>query len=138
MGDTGSLFLGYGLAMLAYALSRDGVSPVASALVLTPFLFDAGFTLVHRARRREILWLAHRSHLYQRLIGTGASHRRVAVLYYGWTAWGSLLGWGWLTAPALWRPWVIAAALLPGGLLAMHLHGREARHVPEDRASDGH
>lgn len=137
MGDSGSLFLGYGLGMVAYDLSELSISPAASGLVLSPFLFDAGFTLVRRAIRREVLWLAHRSHLYQRLIATGVSHRRVALLYYGWSTWGTLLGWGWLTAPALWRPWIIACALLPGGLLALHVQVREARTVPSSQTSDG-
>jgi UDP-N-acetylmuramyl pentapeptide phosphotransferase/UDP-N-acetylglucosamine-1-phosphate transferase len=135
MGDSGSLFLGYGLGMAAYGLSARGLSPVASGLVLSPFLFDAGFTLLRRATKGERLWLAHRSHLYQRLIATGANHRQVAVFFYTWTIWGTLLGWGWLTAPEFWRPGIVTCALLPGALLAMLVRGREQRMGP--RAQSG-
>jgi len=31
--------------------------------------------------RRELIWLAHREHLYQRLVIAGFSHPRVAVIY---------------------------------------------------------
>ncbi|MBL8191815.1 MAG: hypothetical protein JNK38_27625, partial [Acidobacteria bacterium] len=44
---------------------------------------DTIFTLIRRARRGEKLWEAHRSHLYQRLIIAGQSHRRVTLTYYG-------------------------------------------------------
>ncbi len=125
MGDSGSLFLGYGIGMIAYGLAVRSFSPVASGLVLSPFLFDAGFTLLRRATKSERLWLAHRTHLYQRLIGAGFGHRRVALLYYLWTVWGTLLGWGWLTAAAVWRPGIIACALIPGALFAVFIQGRE-------------
>jgi len=50
-------------------------------LVLWPFLFDTVATLLRRGLGREPVWRAHRSHLYQRLIVGGWSHRAVATLY---------------------------------------------------------
>ena len=38
-------------------------------------------TLMKRALRRQNLFMAHRDHLYQRLIQAGMSHMRVARLY---------------------------------------------------------
>jgi hypothetical protein len=46
-----------------------------------PFVFDAGFTILRRARRGEPLMQAHRSHLYQRLVSGGWRHATVAWLY---------------------------------------------------------
>ncbi|MEO6725545.1 MAG: hypothetical protein ABIP14_09610, partial [Blastocatellia bacterium] len=47
------------------------------------FIFDATFTILRRISRGEKLYEAHRSHLYQRLVIAGQSHRRVSLTYYG-------------------------------------------------------
>lgn len=80
MGDAGSAFLGFLLSSVPWVLGGDRAW-LPSVLVLWPFLFDTGATLVRRALRREPVWRAHRSHLYQRLIVGGWSHRAVATLY---------------------------------------------------------
>ncbi|MGH9862835.1 MAG: glycosyltransferase family 4 protein [Candidatus Acidiferrales bacterium] len=85
MGDTGSLFLGLLLAMLVVALAdaslRPGDTLVALLLVCSVYLFDSGYTLLRRLRRRENIFRAHRSHLYQRLVQAGLSHAQVTGLY---------------------------------------------------------
>ena len=50
-------------------------------VALWPFLLDTTFTLLRRAIRRENIFQAHRTHLYQRLTVAGWSHRSVARLY---------------------------------------------------------
>lgn len=75
MGDVGSTFIGAVLA--AWSLDSQSV-PLASWLILlAAFLGDASFTLVRRAWRREPVWQAHRSHLYQHLSRRWQSHARV-------------------------------------------------------------
>lgn len=84
MGDVGSALLGFVLA--AMPLAGDGAarrSVVVAALMVWPFVFDAAFTIVRRARRGERLMQAHRSHLYQRLVSGGWRHGSVALLYVG-------------------------------------------------------
>jgi len=106
---------------------RAGGSFVAGLLVLSPFLFDAGLTLVRRALRREVLWRAHRSHLYQRLIATGWTHLRVAVLYSVWTLFAGALACAW-PAPGvseLRRAWILSAAAAPCVLLVGYVYWRE-------------
>jgi UDP-N-acetylmuramyl pentapeptide phosphotransferase/UDP-N-acetylglucosamine-1-phosphate transferase len=81
MGDVGSTFLGYTLAAIGLfdaAVHRDALVP---ALIVWPFLFDSVFTFLRRLRKRENVFDAHRSHLYQRLILAGWSHAQVALLY---------------------------------------------------------
>jgi UDP-N-acetylmuramyl pentapeptide phosphotransferase/UDP-N-acetylglucosamine-1-phosphate transferase len=85
MGDAGSAFLGFLLSSVPWVIGGDRLW-LASVLVLWPFLFDTVATLLRRAVRREPVWRAHRSHLYQRLIVGGWSHRAVATLY-GALAW---------------------------------------------------
>jgi len=82
MGDVGSAFLGFLLAVIPLLSSAERASLfVPAALMLWPFLFDSSFTLLRRLRRHENIFAAHRSHLYQRLILSGRSHRFVTLLY---------------------------------------------------------
>lgn len=93
MGDVGSSFLGFLLAALAvYASHRSAVTALAGILFVWPFVFDTAFTLFRRAGRRENLLIAHRSHLYQRLVLTGMSHRTVTLTYATLAAIGVAVG----------------------------------------------
>src|SRR5207237_8596675 len=76
MGDVGSTFLGFTLAvvpLLSGAGRRDALIP---ALIVWPFVFDSVFTFLRRLGKRENVFAAHRSHLYQRLTIAGWSHAR--------------------------------------------------------------
>lgn len=92
MGDVASGFLGFTFgALTLLAAYRDLPLAVAGALLLWPFLFDSIFTFLCRLYRRENVLAAHRSHLYQRLIIVGFSHRRVTLLYLALDLTGLLL-----------------------------------------------
>jgi Fuc2NAc and GlcNAc transferase len=85
MGDVGSTSLG---AMVAFVLLANDQNPgqAWSALAITfPLLGDAIYTLFCRLLRRENIFQAHRSHLYQRLQKSGWSHPLVAMVYIGLT-----------------------------------------------------
>ncbi|HUG13247.1 MAG TPA: glycosyltransferase family 4 protein [Opitutaceae bacterium] len=93
MGDVGSAFLGFMLAMIPVLASLHALveSPLAAAripvfggLILWPFIGDGVFTFLRRLVRRENVLRAHRSHLYQRLVLAGWSHARVSLLYGAW------------------------------------------------------
>lgn len=82
MGDVGSTFLGFAFASLAvYAAQRDPRLAVAGILAVWPFVIDGNLTLARRAMKRENIFKAHRSHLYQLLTQAGWSHGRVTSLY---------------------------------------------------------
>ena len=82
MGDVGSAFLGFSFACLAIiGAKRDAVLATAGALLVWPFVFDTLFTFFRRLKNREYVFSAHRSHLYQRLVISGYSHRTVTLLY---------------------------------------------------------
>ena len=84
MGDVGSAFLGYTFAVLpVVAVQRDPRFALAGVLLVWPFVFDAAFTFLRRLLHRENVFTAHRSHLYQRLVATGFSHKNIASLYIG-------------------------------------------------------
>jgi UDP-N-acetylmuramyl pentapeptide phosphotransferase/UDP-N-acetylglucosamine-1-phosphate transferase len=111
MGDVGSAFLGFTLATLTVLGGlADARLPFAGVLLLWPFVFDTIFTILRRLRRRENIFAAHRSHLYQRLVIAGWHHRTVTLLYLGLALLGAGLALAWffkLPGSAL------AAALLP-------------------------
>lgn len=89
MGDVGSLFIGYVLAAFAAMTTNTPPRPApftAVLLVFSTFIYDAIFTLLRRWRRGEKLYLPHRTHLYQRLVIAGQSHRRVSLTYYALSA----------------------------------------------------
>ncbi len=82
MGDVGSAFLGYSFAVLPMIASQtDHRAALAGVLLVWPFVFDPIFTILRRSLRGESIVSAHRSHLYQRLIIVGHSHRTVTLIY---------------------------------------------------------
>lgn len=96
MGDVGSAFLGYSFAVLpVVSAMSDPRLALAGILFVWPFVFDTTFTLLRRLRLQENIFAAHRSHLYQRLIIVGHSHRDVSLLYIGAGLCGGLLAFAW-------------------------------------------
>ncbi|PDW03599.1 MraY family glycosyltransferase [Candidatus Viridilinea mediisalina] len=88
MGDVGSTFLGFSFALLPLFFAVQNPIGldfyawlVVGALLVWPFIFDTGYTLVARIKRRERIFEAHRSHLYQRLVKAGFPHQSVTLLY---------------------------------------------------------
>jgi Fuc2NAc and GlcNAc transferase len=86
MGDVGSAFLGFTLAALPLLARHEAQSEMPALILIAValvwfFVFDTVFTFLRRAIKGERVWEAHRSHLYQRLVIGGMSHRSVTVLY---------------------------------------------------------
>jgi Fuc2NAc and GlcNAc transferase len=101
MGDVGSGFTGYLIAVLAVAAAILDPAALLIWLILGgAFFVDATVTLIRRLSRREKLHVAHRSHLYQRLSRAWGSHAKVSLAY-------TALNVCWLL------PWALAARLNP-------------------------
>ncbi len=89
MGDAGSNFLGYVLAVVALQTSRKGataVSLVVPLCVLGLPILDVTLTMVRRALLRQGLFTSERGHLHHRLLQLGLSHRRAVLVLYAVTA----------------------------------------------------
>jgi UDP-N-acetylmuramyl pentapeptide phosphotransferase/UDP-N-acetylglucosamine-1-phosphate transferase len=112
MGDVGSAFCGFLLAVLPLAVPPTAVPTAVAVAVagLWPFIFDTGLTIIRRGLRRENIFQAHRSHLYQRLVIAGWSHRAVSSLYGALSLVTAGLAVVPLFEPALRRPADVAAA----------------------------
>ena len=93
MGDVGSQFLGFTLAVLAVAASRfDGVelSFLLMPMLLSGVLFDVAFTLVRRAAQGEAITRPHRGHLYQVAQRSGLRPVSVTLIHWGFAVFGGL------------------------------------------------
>ena len=59
----------------------DYISAWSALAIVLPLVADAIYTLCLRLMRRENIFQAHRSHIYQRLQRSGWSHSVVALTY---------------------------------------------------------
>lgn len=96
MGDVASTFLGYSFAVLPL-LSADqgGDALMLGTLLMWTFIMDAGVTFIRRALKRENVFAAHRTHLYQRLVIGGYKHSTISALYIFLTLLASILSYAW-------------------------------------------
>jgi Fuc2NAc and GlcNAc transferase len=82
MGDVGSGFLGFTIAvLLVYSTGISGLTAWTAIILVAPFVADATVTLGVRIARGERWYSAHRSHAYQWLSRRWGSHARVTVLF---------------------------------------------------------
>lgn len=96
MGDVGSTFLGAVFSLIVLQ-SSNWSDALALLLMVTPLLGDACLCVLRRLMAGQLVFQAHRLHLFQRLHRAGWSHARVSSLYIVSTA-------------------LLASALLLGGL----------------------
>lgn len=114
MGDVGSAFLGFTFAFITLAaLSQSAQVAVVGVLLLWPFIFDTSFTLVRRLMRGENVLVAHRSHLYQRLVLAGWSQPSVTFLYVLLTLAAFALGVLWLATSSSAAALLVASLVVP-------------------------
>lgn len=131
MGDVGSQFCGFVLAVLGVAAARVpgaelGVLPVP--MLLFGVLFDVAFTLVRRAAAGERITQAHRGHLYQVAHRAGMGAPWIAALHWGFAAWGGVCCVLFLAAPGWAKP-LAAGLVLPPQLVWLAHVSRRARRA---------
>ena len=138
MGDVGSQFCGFMLAVLAVVASRFQGLEMSFLLVpmlLSGVLFDVGFTLVRRAVAGERLTAPHRGHLYQVAQRAGVPAPAVALIHWGFAVYGGLCCLVFIALPSQWKPLVPALTLLPQlAWLGFVVHARQASR---DRSDGG-
>ena len=83
LGDVGSYFLGFTLAIFPIILIYDNfLTPWLVIILYFHYLFDSILTLIWRLLRGKNITQAHREHLYQQLQQSGYSHMNVTVIYW--------------------------------------------------------
>jgi UDP-GlcNAc:undecaprenyl-phosphate GlcNAc-1-phosphate transferase len=115
MGDVGSQFCGFMLALFGIAAARYEGTPLSFLLVpllLSGVLFDVAFTLIRRTLAGENIAQAHRGHLYQIAQRSGVDARIVALLHWGFVVIGGATTAAFLLAPSAWKLPVALAPLV--------------------------
>ncbi|MEK7481526.1 MAG: MraY family glycosyltransferase [Patescibacteria group bacterium] len=88
LGESGSLFLGYALGVLAII---SGGKIATTLLVMGLPILDVAWVIVRRARQRKSIIRGDAWHLHHRLLKSGFSHRgAVLFMYAASAAFGSL------------------------------------------------
>lgn len=85
MGDTGSTFLGFLLAILSIQGTMKSVTALALAipiLVLGLPIFDTLFAILRRVLSGRPIGEADRGHIHHRLLDMGISHRMSVIILY--------------------------------------------------------
>ncbi len=83
MGDVGSGALGYAVSIvLAIASLKTSIHWMLLLVTISPFLVDAGFTLLARMLSGQRWMEPHTQHVYQRAVQAGASHAQVTGMYF--------------------------------------------------------
>lgn len=96
MGDAGSMFLGFGLAIV----SVEGLLKSATAITLAiPVLAlglpiaDTAIAIIRRIRNGQPLGQGDRQHLHHRLLALGLSHRDTVLVLYIASGWLGIAAW---------------------------------------------
>jgi FlaA1/EpsC-like NDP-sugar epimerase/UDP-N-acetylmuramyl pentapeptide phosphotransferase/UDP-N-acetylglucosamine-1-phosphate transferase len=136
MGDVGSAFLGHTFALLPLMMRFFSQNAIAShralflaVLMVWPFVIDANLTIIRRLLMGQNIFLAHRTHLYQRMVAAGFSHRSVTLFYAALALLGMALAVGWsLGVPGCEASLPVILLLLGFGLLGYVVV--QERHIP--------
>lgn len=89
LGDTGSLFIGYSLAvisMLGLFKNVTVFSFIVPIIVLTIPIFDTVFAIIRRTIKKQHIMTADREHIHYVLLGMGLGHRNTVLLIYLFSA----------------------------------------------------
>lgn len=85
MGDSGSGFLGFALAVLSIMGSTKiatAFSMLVPMIILAVPIFDTGFAIVRRVLSGKSPFVADRLHLHHRILSKGLTHRQTTLSIY--------------------------------------------------------
>ena len=133
MGDVGSGYLGFVIAVLALAATRSNPVAIWVWLILGgTFFVDATVTLLRRTLQGERVHEAHRSHAYQWLARRWGNHLPVTLSVLALNVlWLFPAAWLAVNNPPL-AIWIVAAAYAPLIILAIAAGaGRPEQRIPK-------
>lgn len=88
MGDTGSNFLGYMIAVISMLGLFKNIalfSFVIPVIVLAIPIFDTLFAILRRASNKQGIMMADNKHIHYQLLDAGFSHRQTVLIIYGFS-----------------------------------------------------
>jgi UDP-GlcNAc:undecaprenyl-phosphate GlcNAc-1-phosphate transferase len=131
MGDAGSLFLGFLLAVIALKL-RTGVghfpSAVAAVLLVAPAVLDTALVVISRVRSRRPIYIGGTDHSSHRLMLLGIGPRLVLAMLVLATAFSASIGV--LVSQGLVHPVLGALVVFVPGAVALVALLRVGRYSP--------
>ncbi len=89
MGDTGSMFLGYSIAVISILGLFKNVtlfSFIIPIIVLAVPIFDTLFAMVRRKINGQKVMAPDKKHIHHQLLSAGFSHRTTVLIIYGFSA----------------------------------------------------
>ena len=89
LGDTGSMFLGFTLAVMSImslTKSATAVSVIVPLVILGIPLLDTFFAIIRRYHKHQPIFQPDREHLHHQLMALGLSHRQTVLVIYGLSA----------------------------------------------------
>jgi UDP-GlcNAc:undecaprenyl-phosphate GlcNAc-1-phosphate transferase len=116
MGDVGSQFCGFMLALFGVAAARfEGPqsSFLLIPLLLSGVLYDVTFTLIRRLCARENIAAAHNGHLYQVARRSGMPATTVTLIHWAFAMLGGTIAATALITPEPYKAALIATPLIP-------------------------
>jgi UDP-GlcNAc:undecaprenyl-phosphate GlcNAc-1-phosphate transferase len=125
MGTSGSMFLGFAIAILALI---GGAKIATAGFVLGLPIVDVGMVIIQRSlQRRSPLAGGDSAHLLHRLTRRGLSTRRIAVTIYAVTAGGGALA---MALNGVQKLWVVAIVAAVAIILALRLGSSQSVEQP--------
>ncbi|WP_226581211.1 glycosyltransferase family 4 protein [Halobacillus litoralis] len=94
MGDTGSLFLGYSMAVISMVGLFKNVtlfSFVIPIIVLAVPVFDTLFSILRRFINKQKIMMPDNKHIHYQILAAGFSHRATVLIIYAFSALFGLL-----------------------------------------------
>lgn len=104
MGDSGSMFLGLMLGVIAILGVMKSIAAIAllvPILVMGVPIFDTAFAILRRLKNRQPITVADRGHIHHRLLHKGFSHTQTVIVIYVWSGLLAAAGWSLKFAPAM-------------------------------------
>ncbi len=89
MGDTGSNFLGYMIAVVSVVGLFKNIalfSFIIPVIVLAVPIFDTLFAIARRAYNKEPIMMPDNKHIHYQLVAAGFSHRKTVLIIYAFSA----------------------------------------------------
>lgn len=86
LGDTGSMYLGFSVAVLSVmglAKSATFISVIIPVVILGIPLLDTTCAIIRRFHEQKPIFQPDKEHLHHRLMGIGLSHRQAVLCIYG-------------------------------------------------------
>jgi len=121
LGDSGSMFIGFTLAVLGiYGSFKASTATVLflPIIVLGVPIFDTLFAIMRRAKRRVNPFKADREHIHHRLVRIGLHHRSVVLVMYFVCAYLALTAYSIARFPAQ-TAFLFLVLLTLGGLIGL-------------------